>query len=301
MPMQPIVKYSQVAKKFGELEVLFGIDLEIDPGEKVAMIGPSGSGKTTLGRMLMTLEEPTAGTIELNGELLWHMRVNGRLVRANERHLHRMRGDVGMVFQHFNLFPHMNVLRNVTEGPRKVLGLSKEEAKERAVSMLRKVGLDDKLTVYPSQLSGGQKQRVAIARALVMRPKVMVFDEVTSALDPELVGEVLEVIREIAEEGDMAMLLITHEMDFAKEVADRVIFGAEGRIVEQGTPEQIFDHPQSERLQSFLKRFRSVTAKHRNRSERAHDYGDRDLLSRARDGRRHEGVAVDPASRIAGC
>ncbi|WP_282939982.1 ectoine/hydroxyectoine ABC transporter ATP-binding protein EhuA [Paenibacillus sp. RC67] len=255
--MKPIVKYSEVSKSFGDLEVLKQIDLEIAPGEKLAMIGPSGSGKTTLGRMLMTLEEPTSGTIELDGEMLWHMQIRDQLIRANEKHLHRMRGKVGMVFQHFNLFPHMNVLRNVTEAPRKVLGLSKEEAEDRAVTMLGKVGLQDKLHVYPAQLSGGQKQRVAIARALVMRPMVMVFDEVTSALDPELVGEVLEVIREIAEEGDMAMMLITHEMDFAKEIADRVVFGAEGRIVEQGPPEAIFENPQSERLQSFLKRFRS--------------------------------------------
>lgn len=254
---KPIVKYTGVTKSFGDLLVLKGIDLEMQPGEKVAVIGPSGSGKTTMGRMLMTLEEPTEGTIEVDGELLWHMEEKGKLVRANGKHLHRMRCNVGMVFQHFNLFPHMNVLRNVTEAPRKVLGLSKEEAEERAVSMLSKVGLADKLKMYPSNLSGGQKQRVAIARALVMRPKIMVFDEVTSALDPELVGEVLEVIREIAEEGEMAMMLITHEMDFAKEIADRVIFGAEGRIVEQGTPEEIFDNPQSERLQSFLQRFRS--------------------------------------------
>ncbi|MGG4105031.1 MULTISPECIES: ectoine/hydroxyectoine ABC transporter ATP-binding protein EhuA [Paenibacillus] len=254
---KPIVKYTGVTKSFGDLQVLKGINLEMQPGEKVAVIGPSGSGKTTMGRMLMTLEEPTEGTIEVDGELLWHMEEKGRLVRASEKHLHRMRCNVGMVFQHFNLFPHMNVLRNVTEAPRKVLGLSKEEAEERAVSMLSKVGLADKLKMYPSNLSGGQKQRVAIARALVMRPKVMVFDEVTSALDPELVGEVLEVIREIADEGEMAMMLITHEMDFAKEIADRVIFGADGRIVEQGTPEEIFDNPQSERLQSFLQRFRS--------------------------------------------
>ncbi|WP_181956650.1 ectoine/hydroxyectoine ABC transporter ATP-binding protein EhuA [Paenibacillus piri] len=252
-----VVKYSKVSKTYGELEVLKEIDLDIAPGEKLAVIGPSGSGKTTLGRMLMTLEEPSSGTIEVDGELLWHQRVQDRLVRADERHLHRIRGKVGMVFQHFNLFPHMNVLRNVTEAPCKVLGLSKEEARERAESMLEKVGLLDKLDVYPSKLSGGQKQRVAIARALVMRPQVMVFDEVTSALDPELVGEVLEVIREIADEGNMAMMLITHEMDFAREIADRVIFGADGAIVEQGPPEAIFEDPQSERLQSFLKRFRS--------------------------------------------
>lgn len=255
----PVVRYQQVTKSYGDLEVLKGIDLDIFPGEKLALIGPSGSGKTTLGRMLMTLEEPTTGTIELNGELLWHMKKGDKLLRANEMHLHRMRGNVGMVFQHFNLFPHMNVLRNVTEAPRKVLGMSREEAEDQAVSMLEKVGLNDKIEMYPAQLSGGQKQRVAIARALVMRPKVMVFDEVTSALDPELVGEVLEVIREIAEEGDMAMMLITHEMDFAKEIADRVIFGADGVIMEQGPPEAIFENPGCDRLQSFLKRFRTQT------------------------------------------
>lgn len=255
--MRPVVKYDKVCKQYGDTEVLVDIDLELSPGEKLAVIGPSGSGKTTLGRMLMTLEEPTSGTIEIDGELLWHTRQGERLVRANEKHLHHMRSKVGMVFQHFNLFPHMNVLRNVTEAPRKVLGLSKEEALESATTLLRKVGLDHKLDAYPSQLSGGQKQRVAIARALVMKPKVMVFDEVTSALDPELVGEVLEVIREVAEEGSMAMMLITHEMEFAREIADRVIFGAEGRIVEQGPPEAIFDDPRSERLQAFLKRFRS--------------------------------------------
>jgi len=254
-----MVKYSKVSKAYGDIEVLKNIDLSIASGEKIAVIGPSGSGKTTLGRMLMTLEEPSSGTIEVDGELLWHKRVKDRLVRADDKHLHQIRGKVGMVFQHFNLFPHMNVLKNVTAAPRKVLGLSKEEAYARAESLLRKVGLADKLDRYPSQLSGGQKQRVAIARALVMRPKVMVFDEVTSALDPELVGEVLEVIREIAEEGNMAMMLITHEMDFAKEVADRVLFSAEGSIIEQGPPKAIFENPQSERLQSFLKRFRSAS------------------------------------------
>ncbi|GIP46414.1 MULTISPECIES: ectoine/hydroxyectoine ABC transporter ATP-binding protein EhuA [Paenibacillus] len=254
----PMVKYTGVTKTYGDRQVLTGIDLNIEAGEKVAVIGPSGSGKTTMGRMLMTLEEPTTGTIEIDGVHLWHMSKKGRFVRANEKHLHEMRGNVGMVFQHFNLFPHRTVLQNVTEAPRRVLKLSKEEAEERAIEMLRKVGLDEKLADYPAQLSGGQKQRVAIARALVMRPKVMVFDEVTSALDPELVGEVLEVIREIAEEGEMAMMLITHEMDFAKEIADRVLFCADGNIVEEGLPEAIFEYPQTERLQLFLKRFRSA-------------------------------------------
>ncbi len=251
----PIVKFTRVKKSYGDLEVIKGIDLDIAPGEKVALIGPSGSGKTTLGRMLMTLEEPTEGTIEVDGVHLWHEEKKGRLVRAGEKHLHRMRGGIGMVFQHFNLFPHMKVLDNVTAAPRKVLGMPKEEARERAALMLGRVGLEDKMDVYPSQLSGGQKQRVAIARALVMRPKVMVFDEVTSALDPELVGEVLEVIKGIAKQGDMAMLLITHEMDFARDVSDRIIFSAEGAIVEEGTPEMIFGNPQSDRLKSFLSRF----------------------------------------------
>lgn len=253
----PLVRYTDVCKSFGDVEVLHHLNLDIGAGEKVVMIGPSGSGKTTVGRMLMTLEEPTSGTIEVDGEFLWHRRVNGRLIRADERHLHRMRSKIGMVFQHFHLFPHMTVLRNVTEALVKVLKLSKDEARARAMDMLNKVGLADKVDVYPAQLSGGQKQRVAIARALVMRPQVMVFDEVTSALDPELVGEVLDVLREIAEESDMAMLLITHEMDFAKEVADRVIFIDEGRIVEQGTPEEIFENPRSKRLQAFLSRFRT--------------------------------------------
>jgi polar amino acid transport system ATP-binding protein len=257
----PIVRYRKVSKTFGGLTILHEIDLDIAPAEKVAVIGPSGSGKTTLARLLMTLEEPTSGTIEVNGELLWHKRVKGRLVRADERHLHKMRGNIGMVFQHFNLFPHMNILRNVTEAPIHVLGLSREEAVERAVTMLEKVGLGDKLEAYPSHLSGGQKQRVAIARALVMRPNVMLFDEVTSALDPELVGEVLAVIKEIAREGEMAMMLITHEMDFARDVADRVIFTDGGTIVEEGSPEQIFLDPQSPRLQAFLSRFRAGSGK----------------------------------------
>ncbi|WP_183187509.1 ectoine/hydroxyectoine ABC transporter ATP-binding protein EhuA [Brevibacillus panacihumi] len=253
----PVVRYRKVSKSFGDLTILREIDLDIASGEKIAVIGPSGSGKTTMARLLMTLEEPSSGTIEVDGEHLWHKTVNGKLVRADEKHLHSIRGKIGMVFQHFNLFPHMSILRNVTEAPIHVLGLDKDEAVDRAITMLGKVGLADKLDHYPAQLSGGQKQRVAIARALVMRPKVMLFDEVTSALDPELVGEVLAVIREIAAEGEMAMLLITHEMDFARDVADRIIFTDGGRIVEQGTPEQIFYKPESPRLQTFLSRFRA--------------------------------------------
>jgi len=255
--LRPIVSYRGITKSFGEHQVLSGVDLDIRPGEKVALIGPSGSGKTTLARLLMTLEEPTSGTIEVDGEQLWHMERKGKLVPADERHLHRVRGSIGMVFQHFNLFPHMNILRNVTEAQVLVKKVPKAEAEARALEMLERVGLQERTKHYPAQLSGGQKQRVAIARALVMQPKIMLFDEVTSALDPELVGEVLDVIKNVAAEGKMAMMLITHEMDFARDVADRVLFTDGGRIVEQGTPEQIFEHPRSERLQSFLTRFRS--------------------------------------------
>lgn len=255
--IQPIASYKDVYKSFGDVEVLKGIDLDIKPAEKVALIGPSGSGKTTIIRMLMTLEEPTAGEIIVNGQNLWHMERRGKLVRANESHLREVRGDIGMVFQHFNLFPHMTILENCMSAPIHVKGESKEKAREYSVEMLNKVGLGDKLENYPSQLSGGQKQRVAMARALVMRPKIMLFDEVTSALDPELVGEVLEVIRQIAKEGEMAMVLVTHEMDFAQEIADRVVFLDNGVIAEQGTPDEVLMHSNNERLVSFLSRFRS--------------------------------------------
>lgn len=255
--MIPIVSYKKITKAYGELEVLKHIDFDIYPGEKVALIGPSGSGKTTLARLLMTLEEPSSGTIEVEGRNLWHEEVNGKLVKAKGKHLREMRKNIGMVFQHFYLFPHMTVLKNVMEAPATVLGLSKKEAKLQAEEMLEKVGLKDKLDVYPAQLSGGQKQRVAIARALVMKPNIMLFDEPTSALDPELVGEVLDVIKEIAVESDMTMLLITHEMDFAKDIADRVAFFNEGVIAEQGPPEDIFNNPKTPRLQAFLSRFNS--------------------------------------------
>lgn len=253
---ETLVRYENVSKSYGDVKVLKNLNLNINKGEKVALIGPSGSGKTTIIRMLMTLEKPTSGFIKFEDEYLWHM-VNkkGRLVEADEKHLRKMRTNIGMVFQHFNLFPHMTILRNVMEAPVRVLGLTKEEAKERAIEMLSKVGLKDHLDKYPEQLSGGQKQRVAIARAVVMQPKVMLFDEVTSALDPELVGEVLEVIRELAIETDMAMILVTHEMDFAKEIADRVVFLHDGKIEEEGTPKEIFENPQSKRLQTFLSRF----------------------------------------------
>ncbi|HLR59433.1 MAG TPA: ectoine/hydroxyectoine ABC transporter ATP-binding protein EhuA [Pseudogracilibacillus sp.] len=255
--VKPIVTYKDVHKSFGDFEVLKGIDLNIAPGEKVAVIGPSGSGKTTIIRLLMTLEEPTSGDILVEGKNLWKMKRGDKMVRANEKHLREIRGDIGMVFQHFNLFPHMTVLGNCVISPVEVQGIDKKEAEKYAIEMLNKVGLGDKLDNYPDQLSGGQKQRVAMARALVMKPKVMLFDEVTSALDPELVGEVLEVIRELAEEGEMAMILVTHEMDFALDVADRVLFLDEGVIAQRGTAKEVIEESDNERLQGFLKRFRS--------------------------------------------
>lgn len=252
---EPIVKYQDIYKSFGEVEVLKGIDLDIKPAEKVAIIGPSGSGKTTIIRLLMTLEEPTSGNIIVDEKNLWKMEKGEEMVPANEKHLGSVRGDIGMVFQHFNLFPHMSILDNCVTALVHVKKVDKKEAKQRSAQMLEKVGLGDKLAMFPSQLSGGQKQRVAMARALVMRPKVMLFDEVTSALDPELVGEVLEVIRDIAKEGEMAMVLVTHEMDFALDIADKVLFLDKGVIAEQGTPQEVIANPENERLQNFLKRF----------------------------------------------
>jgi polar amino acid transport system ATP-binding protein len=254
---EPIVEFKDVHKSFGDVDVLKGIELDIKPSEKIAVIGPSGSGKTTIIRMLMTLEVPSSGNIIVDGVNLWKMEKNGKMVKANEKHLREVRGDIGMVFQHFNLFPHMTILENCMTAPIHVKKEDKEEARARSIEMLEKVGLGDKLDNYPNQLSGGQKQRVAMARALVMRPKIMLFDEVTSALDPELVGEVLEVIRDIAKEGEMAMVLVTHEMEFALDVADRVLFLDEGVIAEEGTASEVIEHSENERLQSFLHRFRS--------------------------------------------
>jgi polar amino acid transport system ATP-binding protein len=228
-------------KRFGELHVLRGIDLVVRRGEVVVIIGPSGSGKSTLLRCLNRLEDPTAGTIVVAGT-----EISGRRVD-----LPAVRRQIGMVFQHFNLFPHMTALENVMEGPRTVLGLSRDEAARRAMDLLRKVGLEDKAPSKPASLSGGQQQRVAIARALAMNPKVMLFDEVTSALDPELVGEVLNVMKGLAEEG-MTMVVVTHEMSFARRVADRVVFIDHGAIVEQGPPEQIFQRARHERTRQFL-------------------------------------------------
>ncbi len=249
---KPMVKFEGVTKSYGPLTVLDNLDLEVAANEKISIIGPSGSGKTTVLRMLMTLEQINQGTIWVDGDPLTHMHKDGELVPASQRHLHKIRGKIGMVFQHFNLFPHMTALQNCMEAPVTVLGLSKDEAQHRTAELLRMVGLGSKLDHYPSQLSGGQQQRVAIARALAMRPKVMLFDEVTSALDPELVGEVLNVIRELGSEHSLTMLMVTHQMGFAKEFSDRVCFFYSGKIAEQGTPEQLFNNPQNERTQQFL-------------------------------------------------
>jgi polar amino acid transport system ATP-binding protein len=249
---RPMVRFDNVTKSYGALTVLDSLCLDVAPREKVAIIGPSGSGKTTVLRMLMTLETINGGVIWVDGEPLTHVERDGHLVPADKRHLRRIRGKIGMVFQHFNLFPHMTALRNCMEAPVTVLKMPKREAEERARELLAMVGLETKLDHYPSQLSGGQQQRVAIARALAMRPKVMLFDEVTSALDPELVGEVLNVIRKLGSELDVTMLMVTHQMGFAKEFADRVCFFFGGKIAEEGPPSQIFGAPQNERTRQFL-------------------------------------------------
>jgi polar amino acid transport system ATP-binding protein len=257
MPLQnldkPIVSFKDVTKRYGNFTVLDKLNLDVRCGEKVAIIGPSGSGKSTLLRVLMTLEGIDEGLIQVEDESLTHMlNRNGLLVPANDRHIRRVRGKIGMVFQSFNLFPHMTALQNVIEAPVQVLGMRAAEARERAADLLELVGLRDKFDHYPSQLSGGQQQRVAIARALAMRPKVMLFDEVTSALDPELCGEVLNVIRKLGAEHNLTMLMVTHQMGFAREFADRVCFFYKGQIHEQGTPAQIFESPRQERTCAFL-------------------------------------------------
>ncbi|MCF3639670.1 ectoine/hydroxyectoine ABC transporter ATP-binding protein EhuA [Rhizobium sp. TRM95111] len=258
---EPIIRIDTIAKSYGPLTVLDGLSMEVMPGEKLALIGPSGSGKTTILRILMTLEAINAGHIEVDGEQLYHMPRNGGLVPADERHLHRMREKIGMVFQHFNLFPHKCVLDNVTLAPMLTKGLAKAAAEKRAMELLDMVGLADKAKSMPAQLSGGQKQRVAIARALALSPKIMLFDEVTSALDPELVEEVLNVMRKLAAETDMTMLLVTHEMGFAHDFADRVLFFDRGKIVEAGKPDEIFKNPKQERTQTFLRKI--LAAGHR--------------------------------------
>jgi polar amino acid transport system ATP-binding protein len=248
----PMVRFDRVTKRYGDLTVLDSLDLDVRANEMVAIIGPSGSGKTTVLRMLMTLEMIDEGVIYVDGKPLTHMGKNGQLVRASKSHIRKMRTQLGMVFQQFNLFPHMTALENCMEAPVQVLGLRKDEARQRALELLQMVGLEDKADQYPSRLSGGQQQRVAIARALAMRPKVMLFDEVTSALDPEVIGEVTNVIKKLNDEHDLTMLMVTHQMGFAREISDRVCFFYEGKIAEQGPPDQFFDHPQNDRTAEFL-------------------------------------------------
>lgn len=255
---EPIIKFEKVVKRFGDITVLDELDFDVQKGEKVTIIGPSGSGKSTVLRILMTLETINDGVIHVAGKPLWHQYNGDQLVPASEAHLRDMRKEMGMVFQQFNLFPHMTVRRNVTEAPIHVLGLSKEKANKRAEEYLELVGLSDQADKFPRQLSGGQQQRVAIARALAMRPNIMLFDEPTSALDPELVGEVLSVIQRLAGEHDLTMLLVTHEMQFAKQISDRVCFFDRGRIVEEGAPEDVFTHPREERTREFLQNFISA-------------------------------------------
>lgn len=250
---EPIVSFQGVTKRYGSLTVLDHLDMAIGRHEKVALIGPSGSGKSTLLRVLMTLEGIDEGMIHVDGEMLTHMTLDGKVVKASERYQRQVRSKIGMVFQSFNLFPHMTALQNTMEAPMRSLGLKRQEAHERGAELLAMVGLGDKIHHYPSQLSGGQQQRVAIARALAMRPKVMLFDEVTSALDPELCGEVLNVIRRLGAEHNLTMLMVTHQMGFAREFADRVCYFSQGRILEQGTPQQIFNAPQHERTRNFLR------------------------------------------------
>lgn len=251
---EPVIEALDIHKSFGALQILKGVSLQVKRGEVVVLIGASGSGKTTFIRCINLLEDIQGGRIRVNGHAMgYRERPDGSLVRDSERNIARQRRDIGMVFQRFNLFPHMTALENIIEAPVQVLGVSKAEALEQAKKLLARVGLADKGGHYPSMLSGGQQQRVAIARALAMKPQAMLFDEPTSALDPEIVGEVLQVMKELAEEG-MTMVVVTHEMGFAKEVADRVVVLDQGELIEQGPPEQIFNHPSHPRTRAFLSR-----------------------------------------------
>lgn len=251
--MMSMVKVEDVCKSFGNLQVLRNINLEVEKGEVVCIIGPSGSGKSTLLRCLNHLERITSGRVYIEGEMI-DERVAGKdQLKVSQKKVSELCTELGMVFQRFNLFPHMTVLQNVMEAPVTVKKIPKREAETYAIELLEKVGLSDKKDEYPSRLSGGQQQRVAIARALAMKPKIMLFDEPTSALDPELVGEVLEVMKDLAHEG-MTMLVVTHEMGFAKEVGSRVVFMDNGEIKEEGKPEEIFSNPKNERTRAFLQK-----------------------------------------------
>jgi len=247
------IRLVDVHKAYGSQKILDGLNLAIRPSEKVALIGPSGSGKSTLLRLLMTLETVDLGDIEIDGVSMWSEVKDGRRVPAGAEHLKAIRSHIGMVFQAFNLFPHLTVMKNITLAPVSVLGIGQEEARSRAQQLLAEVGLEHKTDAYPGMLSGGEKQRVAIARALALDPRILLFDEITSALDPERVGEVLDVLRRLAERQDITMLLVTHQMHFAREVASRVVFMEHGQIVEDGPPGNVFDNPSKERTREFLK------------------------------------------------
>ena len=248
----PLIQFADVEKRFGSIEVLQNFQLSIQSGERVALIGPSGSGKSTILRLLMTLETPSAGSVLVDQQALWPDGAAGGMSRRQRQVQEHLRLRIGMVFQHFNLFPHLNVLSNITLTPKLVVGLSSAEARERGLALLDQVGLADKAASYPSQLSGGQKQRVAIARALAMEPDIMLFDEATSALDPELVGEVIQVIQQLAERDDMTMLFVTHQMHLIEHIAGRVIMLDGGKIVEDSKPRQLLDNPQHPRTKAFL-------------------------------------------------
>lgn len=250
---EPIIRFENVVKRFGDLTVLDGMNFSVAPGERVTLIGPSGSGKTTILRLVMTLEKVTDGVIWVHGEPLSHEDKGGRLVPASDGYLRDKRKRIGMVFQQFNLFPNMTVIENIMEAPVSVLGLSKDEARTRGEELLAKVGMSDFVDAHPTKLSGGQQQRVAIARALAMEPDILLLDEVTSALDPELVVDVLNVLRDIAQTTDITMLIVTHEMHFARDVSDRVMMFDRGVIVEEGSPEKIFNDPDHQRTRAFLR------------------------------------------------
>ncbi|MFE9252929.1 ectoine/hydroxyectoine ABC transporter ATP-binding protein EhuA [Streptomyces sp. NPDC007088] len=249
-----LVHFEQVVKRYGDHVVLDHLDFTVQRGQHVTLIGPSGSGKTTILRLLMTLEKVSDGVIWVDGEPLSHLRApDGKLKPATEKHQRQVRKKIGMVFQQFNLFPNMSVLQNITEAPVNVLGVPRAEAEERARELLDLVGLREKVDAHPTQLSGGQQQRVAIARALAMRPEILLLDEVTSALDPELVAGVLDVLRDIATSTEITMLCVTHEMNFARDISDRVMMFDSGRVIESGSPEQIFTAPEHDRTQEFLR------------------------------------------------
>jgi polar amino acid transport system ATP-binding protein len=252
-PAMPLVHAVNVMKSFHDNQVLKGIDMDVHKGQVICLLGPSGSGKTTFLRCINQLETIDGGRIWVDGELMGYKDRDGTLYRLDNKAIAAQRREIGMVFQRFNLFPHKTTLENIMEAPMQVKGEKKAQARERAIALLARVGLQDKPYAYPSQLSGGQQQRVAIARAMAMSPKLMLFDEPTSALDPELVGEVLAVMRELAKEGT-TMIVVTHEMSFAREVADRVVFMDDGVVVEQGDPKSVIDNPQHPRTKSFLHR-----------------------------------------------